>query len=440
MTASLGSIDFEQFHRHDLPGLLAAGNDRLAAAARGRGSLAFRVDGRAYTYRRASDAVEIVSGDEAADVVIELSRDDWAGVVQETMTAPGLLYGGKVKCLRGDAIEFVSWEPALRAMYNGRPVWNPNEELLDHSGDPLDPARGFRLDDDRVAMAHFLRTAGFLVVRSVFDAGEVQGFLEEAAVLETEAVKGDQLSWWGKNADAEEVLCRVNRAAAKPRLASIPRDARLLGLVDLADDTLVPRVRADREEEVSLIFKRPVMAEGLSDLPWHRDCGMGGHAQVCPVLIASVFLTDASRESGDLRMLPGSWKGSAPYIDANDSRAPGGTAITAAPGDVSLHYGDTMHAAPPPESSNRARYRISAVTGYALPNLEALKEKGGYNHVLHGRADGQIEHLSKVAERVGSDTTTDEERKNDRSRHPHQSTINSMSEASPGTPTRRGKP
>jgi hypothetical protein len=325
------------------------------------------------------------------------------------MTAPGLLYGGNVKCLRGDAIKFVSWEPVLRAMYNGRPVWNSEEVLLDLSGDPLDPAGSFRLDDDRDEMAHFLRTAGFLVVQNVFDAVEVQGFLEEAAILKTEAVKGDQLSWWGKNVDGEEILCRVNRAAAKPRLASIPRDPRMLGLVDLADEALVPRVRGSSKEEVSLIFKRPVMAEGLSDLPWHRDCGMGGHAQVCPVLIASVFLTDACAESGNLRMLAGSWKGSAPYIDANDPRAPRGTSIAAAPGDVSLHYGDTMHAAPAPESSDRASYRISAITGYALPEHEAPMEKGGYNNVLHGRADGQIEHLSKVAGRVGADDETDEE-------------------------------
>ena len=80
----------------------------------------------------------------------------------------------------------------------------------------------------------------------------------------------------------------------------------MLKLVELADETLVPRIRGNQEEEVSLIFKRPVMTEGLSDLPWHRDCGMGGHAEVCPVLIASLFLTQSCPESGDLRMLPGS--------------------------------------------------------------------------------------------------------------------------------------
>jgi hypothetical protein len=403
---TIETIDFEQFHQRDLPELLAAGNGRLAAEARGRGSLAFRVDGHAYTYTRTPNDIEIAPGDDNADVVIELSRDHWSNVVRETMTAPGLLYGGKVKCLRGEAIKFVGWEPVLRAMYNGRPLWNPDDILLDLAGNRLDPAKTFQLDDDREEMAHFFRTAGFLVVRNVFDTSEVQGFLEEAAVLETEAVKGDQLSWWGKNADGDEVLCRVNRAAAKPRLATIPRDPRMLSLVNLSDSDLVARERGSVEEEVSLIFKRPVMSEGLSDLPWHRDCGMGGHAQVCPIVIASVFLTEARPESGDLRVLPGSWKGSVPYVDANAPQAPRGIGIAAQPGDVSLHYGDTMHAAPTPEDCNRTNYRISAVTGYGLPQHEVPKEKGGFNQVLHGREDGQIEHLSKVAGRLSTDGET----------------------------------
>ena len=90
------------------------------------------------------------------------------------------------------------------------------------------------------------------------------------------------------------------------------------------------------------------MSEGLGDLPWHRDCGMGGHALMCPTLIASVFLTPSTPETGELRMLPGSWQRGCGPMDARDPRAPRGVSFAAAPGDVSLHYGDTMHAAPPP--------------------------------------------------------------------------------------------
>jgi len=394
------TLDFEAFHRDELPKRIAAGHGALANEACGRRSLAFRVGDATYTYSKGPEALSIFEGDEDADVVIELTPEQWSGVVEETLTAPGLLYSGLAKCLKGNAIGFVTFEPVLRALYNGRPVWNEDEALLDLQGDTLDPTRSFELDDDREEMAHFLRTAGFLVVRNVFDKDEIASFLSEAEALKQEARKGDELSWWGKNEAGEEILNRITRAGAKPKLASLVRDPRLLSLVELADADLLPRRRARSEEEVSLIFKHPTMKEGLSDLPWHRDCGMGGHATICPVLIASTFLTEASPKSGDLRVLPGSWKGSVPYMDASDPRAPRGVHIAAKPGDVSLHYGDTMHAAPPPENPSNDSFRISATVAYAKPEMVMTKKKDGYNNVLHGREDGQIEHLSKVADRM----------------------------------------
>ncbi len=401
------TLDFDAFHRDALPQMIAAGNGALANEALHKGSLAFRVGNTSYTYAKGGNAIEVVPGDEDADVVIELTPEEWSGVVHETLTAPGLLYSGRAKCLKGNAIGFVTFEPVLRALYNGRPVWHEEDPLLGFDGLPLDPTQSFTLSSNREEMAHFLRTAGYLVVRNVFSEDEIAGFLEEAAELEKEARKGDDLSWWGKNARGEEILSRITRAAAKPRLATLAREPRLLSLVELADTDLLPRKRARSEEEVSLIFKRPEMTEGLSDLPWHRDCGMGGHATICPVLIASTFLTEMSPESGDLRMLPGSWSGSVPYMDASDPRAPRGVQLSAKPGDVALHYGDTMHAAPEPEDDTRDNYRISATVGFARPEMRMPKKKDGFNNVLHQRDDGQIEHLSKVAERMSKPTDTD---------------------------------
>jgi ectoine hydroxylase-related dioxygenase (phytanoyl-CoA dioxygenase family) len=293
----------------------------------------------------------------------------------------------------------VEWEPSLRAMYTGRPIYDPSElELPGLEGAPLDPERTFTTDDSHEEMAHFLRTAGYLLVRNVFRADEIEAFLAEADELRGEAQKGDQLSWWGKNASGDEILCRVTRAGSKARLHSIPNDSRLLDLVALADEPLAHRARGS-EEGVTVIFKNPDMTEGLSDIPWHRDCGMGGHAVMCPVLIASVFLTPATPETGELKMLPGSWKTACPYIDPSHEKAPRGARFDARPGDVSLHYGDVMHAAPPPTRSDLEQYRISAVTAYARPGVRNHRGDKSYNQVLHGREDGQIEHLSKVADR-----------------------------------------
>jgi ectoine hydroxylase-related dioxygenase (phytanoyl-CoA dioxygenase family) len=137
------------------------------------------------------------------------------------------------------------------------------------------------------------------------------------------------------------------------------------------------------------------MREGLGDLPWHRDCGMGGHAVMCPILIVSVYLTPATPESGELRMLPGSWSRGCGPIDARHPRAPKGASVRAEPGDVSLHYGDTMHAAPPPTRDDLAVYRTSAVTAFARPGARPHRGRY-YNEVLHRREDGQVEHLAAL--------------------------------------------
>ena len=57
---------------------------------------------------------------------------------------------------------------------------------------------------------------------------------------------------------------------------------------------------------VAVIWKRPGVSEGLGDLPWHRDCGLGGHAVQCPCMVSSIYLRPANAATGDLRFLPGS--------------------------------------------------------------------------------------------------------------------------------------
>jgi hypothetical protein len=247
-------------------------------------------------------------------------------------------------------------------------------------------------------MAHFLRTTGYLWVRDVFSPQEIAGFLACTEPLRADARKGDRDSWWGRNSRGQEILCRVTRAASQLGLRPLPSDPRVVGLVSLADETLV-LIGEGAEGGISIIFKNPDMVEGLSDLPWHRDCGMGGHAVMCPILIVSVFLSSGGPEAGELRVLPGSWRGSCPYIDANDPRAPRGVSPATAAGDVLLHYGDVMHAAPPPTRNDLEHYRTSAVMAFARPGSRPHRGERNYNDVLLSRDDGQVEHLADFAKR-----------------------------------------
>jgi len=341
-------------------------------------------------------------GGEEAATLIELDQETWRDLQQDLESAAGLIYGARMHFLRGDPMHFVDWEPALRWLFVGRPVYDPETiDLRDRRGAPLDPARGFALGDDREEMAHFLRTAGYLWLRGVLSSEELGTLRDEAERLRVEAREGDQESWWGRRADGTSVLCRVLRAGRQPAMRALHSDARLRGLVDLCDTPMKAMQEAEAKDGVTLLWKQPGVEEGLGDLPWHRDCGMGGHASLCPTAVLSVFLGPNAREAGELRFLPGSWTSSWPFAEAQAAQGQGidGVAPPAQPGDVTLHYGDGMHVAPPPTSA-RGPHRSCILLAFA--RRDGYHHRGGrhYNDVLLGGEDGQISSLTNMASKV----------------------------------------
>ena len=342
----------------------------------------------------------ILDGEEDADTVVDIDLDSWLGLVSELDTAPGLLYGGRVEIVSGKPLRFVRWEPGLRALFHGVPVFDPETaDLRDRSGGPLDPTRSCTLDEidaDMTEARHQFSTAGFLWVRSVFDRSEIGEMVSDADVLEAEARPGDAASWWGRNTAGDQVLTRVLRAASRPRLQALRQDPRLTRIVSVVPEPLrdVPAGR----DAVTVLWKRPSMTEGLADLPWHRDCGMGGHANNCPAIVMTICLTSGTPEAGELRFLPGSHRGSYPFVDGHDTRAPRGVSVPVAAGDVTIHYTDVMHASMAP-TSETGPHRISVLLAWVPP--EAGHHRGGrhYNDALLAGDDGQVEHLG---DRLGS--------------------------------------
>src|SRR5262249_57895615 len=93
-----------------------------------------------------------------------------------------------------------------------------------------------------------------------------------------------------------------------PEIAALSDDPRVVRLGALLGGGLLPLV--DRSDAHSLVIKNPGVVEGLSDLPWHRDCGLGGHPFTCPSVQVGIQLDAASAASGRLHFVPGSWRGS----------------------------------------------------------------------------------------------------------------------------------
>lgn len=390
-------IDFEAFHRRRLPELLAAGHGALAApAVRQLPAIAFRLAGspQAWSYRAGGDGVEVLPGAEEAAVEVVLDHTAWSGLVQDLETAPGLLYGDRIAEHRGDMMQFVLWEPALRAMFHGRPLYDPQGlALRDDRGKPLTPDQAFTLADSPQAMGQYLQTCGYLLAKAVFDDGEIEAFRAGAERLQRQAREGDQHSWWGRNEAGEAVLCRVIHAGIEPCYRDLYEDSRVLQLRQAMPAGLVPCDPAEKDG-LTVIYKNPGVVSGLSDLPWHRDCGMGGHGVMCPTVVLSIYLYDATEEAGALRFMPGSHLASVGFADAADEAVEGAVTVAARAGDVTLHLSDVMHAAPPPTAVS-GPFRQSVLLSWHPPFHHHRGERH-YNDVLLGDEAGQVRHLKQV--------------------------------------------
>jgi Phytanoyl-CoA dioxygenase (PhyH) len=384
------TIDFDDFHRVDLPKRIEAGNGALAAPdLTGVGTLGFRTpDGAAYTYVPGPDTVEIWSTDAAADTLVELSREAFSDFANELRSCFGLLYAGMAEVTRGDFGWFERWEPALRALYDGRPI-------LDLAGAerPADLERSFTFDDDSDAMREFLDRNGFLHVRGVFDPDEVRALGDEVERVRADATADDGASWWATQGDGSEVCCRlIYLARSSDRIGGLGADERLHRLAALGGEGLEPEI--DCLDGLSVVIKNPDVTAGLSDLPWHRDCGLGGHPVLCPSVAIGIQLDRASAETGQLHFVAGSHRGSSHPLRPGDEATQPAIAIDAEPGDVTVHFGDVLHAAPPPTGTGPFR-RAMYVTFTRPETIAYVGPGNGYNDVLFEH-DGRVRSPDEI--------------------------------------------
>lgn len=387
-------VDFEHFHAHRLPQLLAAGNGRLAAATvRATPPIAFRSQaGSAYTYALSGQEVVVQPGSDEAATVVRVSDAQWSDFVNQIRSIPCLVYSGELDVERGENAHVLAWELALLALMHGRPAFDPAAALpRDDAGAPLDLRRAFTLDDSDAAVGAFLARAGFVLVRGVFDSSEVAELRRAADEVTRAARPGDRRSWWAHDDAGGQVLCRVTYAnQGSARIAALSDDPRIRRLGRLLGPGAVDT--PDRMDGHTVIVKNRAARDGLADLPWHVDCGMGGHALMCPILQLSLFLERADRDTGTLSVVPGSHRFATPMPTHSEEAAFNAIDIEAQAGDCSVHIGDTMHAAKTP--AGPGPYRRSIVISFFQRQLLDIVGPGeAFNDVLLGRDDGHVEHI-----------------------------------------------
>ena len=271
----------------------------------------------------------------------------------------GLTMTSRVKIVEGDITDWIRWEPILRALFDGRKVYEPGDvTFVDLSGEPLDLTRSFTADDDHAEMANFLEQAGFLLLRQIFSEAEMTELGADIDYWIDRATPDDGQSWWATDSSGTSHAVRVLSFHEKAELVGqLVTDARFRWIGELPDDGHITGGSAEG------LVKPLGIVRGLSDLPWHKDCGQGGHSYSCNGLTCGISVTSADRRSGALGVVPGSHRANTTASGRDGCRDLEPLVLETLPGDVTVHCSDTLHRAHPPID----RPRKVVYTGFGLP-------------------------------------------------------------------------
>lgn len=302
------------------------------------------------------DGVPVLGADGSSDgaAVLHLDQQMLADLVVDQATPISWLADGSLRVDGGGLGLALDWWLLVRAALDVTTPHVPGAiAFLDLDGSPLDLTRSFTLDDPADEMAHFLGEAGFLRIRGAFDEEEMAVV---SADMDREApgyTKGDGRSWWATLRDGSDALVRMQafdqRSEATAAVMDTDRLAVVAGLTN--DGHRVPQGPGGRCEA---LFKPLGVAQGISDIPWHKDCSLGRHSFECCSLTVGVSVTGADADSGQLRVVAGSHRAlmwPAPSVQpGNDLPV---LDLPTATGDLTVHCSCTLHMAQPPVTTPR---------------------------------------------------------------------------------------
>jgi hypothetical protein len=290
---------------------------------------------------------------------------------------------GRAEIRSGTSDAFIRWEPVLRCLLDGRPVYEPGSiDFVARDGRQLDIRQSFTLDDDHDEIGQFVAEAGFLHLERVFTAAEMVAVSAEldAAIAAAEREDGD--SWWARTKSDQWYPSRILGFNLKsPTLRELLRSERFTAIGTFTGDEFVQR-DPDVGNSAEGLLKKVGVVEGISDLPWHKDCTPGGHSRTCCSLIVGISITGAGPDSGELGVVPGSHRANlAPLgVDGLDlTRIP----LPTSTGDVTVHCACTLHMSRPPLSAER---RV-VYTGFDLaPRAGDKLSDRSYEEIRRDRA------------------------------------------------------
>ena len=324
------------------------------------------------------------AADEGGRAGLRLRLDDsrLADLLVDQVTVAGWWTNGTLD-LDGRFEDLLDWWLQLRGACDGvAPHVAGDVALVDADGAPLDLTRSFAADDPLEEIGDFLQRAGFVRIRGLFTEREMAAVARDMDVAAPSFTNGDGNSWWATLDTGEERVVRMQGFDERsPTVAALMADDRFLRLGDLTGDHhewgTMPGNR------IEALFKPTGVVEGISDIPWHKDCALGRHAFDCSFTTVGISVTGADAVSGQLRAVAGSHRALLwPMLHREDRCDLPAVDLPTETGDVTVHLSCTLHMAQAPVTrerrvlytSFRLPLRGTAAEAEARERLRAIRE------------------------------------------------------------------
>ena len=350
--------------------------------------LVLEVDGDAWTLADDRGTVRVRAGRaDDAGVVLRVSAMQLNDLVTDQVTVVGMQTNGTLDQPVGRFDALLDWWLLLRGALDARAPHTPGAiDLVDAHGAPLALDRTFTADAKLAEMGDFLQRAGYLHIEGVFTDDEMAAVsldMDRAAPTYT---PDDGRSWWARNTAGEQLLVRMQYFdEVSPAVERLVHDDRLQRLAGLTGDGHVYGSMEDNRIEA--LFKPFGVVEGISDLPWHKDCALGRHSYDCCGITVGISVTGADSQSGQLRAVAGSHRALMWPSDHREHRSDlPAVDLPTKTGDITVHLSCTLHKSQPPIAQER---RV-LYTGFRLPRRGTDAERQGLERLRAIREDAPV--------------------------------------------------
>jgi hypothetical protein len=373
--ADVRPVDPAEFFEHDLAELADRNRELAVPGARELRVRPFtiEVDGASWTLSLVDDRIDIARG-ATAESLVRLDAESLTDLVHDIRTPMGFFTGGDLDMPRGRLEDFLDWWVVLRSMLDERRAHTAGAiDFRDPAGDPLDLTRTFAPDAPDDEMAHFLGEAGFLHVGGLFSEAEMAAVSADIDAALPSYAPDDGRSWWAHTASGEHRAVRLQYFQEHSETtAAILGDDRYLRIGRLTDDGYVSGEARRGANVIEALVKPIGVVDGISDLPWHKDCSLGRHSYRCCGITVGISVTGADASSGQLRVVAGSHRAliqpafvrrrlDLPQVD-----------LPTRTGDITVHLSCTLHMSQAPTAQER---RVM-YTGFGLPDPDGLARHG----------------------------------------------------------------